>query len=634
MYGPNVSQPNTLDIGRHLSDHKLWLQRPAWQMEHTHYNNPHYFKIKGEPIETDIKLEDIELTSNAGDLNSSITDVFSMLTRDAHLQQDSGDMNSHRPLLPHQERALYFMTQREIGPLPEEFQSWEQVVLKDGRWFQHKIATKIKTMVQPPELGGGILADEMGMGKTFSTLALILSSLKRAKEWSRDHQSRLEDDLPATIPLSHATLVVVPSPLLLRTWTEEVKKQVTAPLDIEIYHGEKRIRDPKVLMKKDIVITTYHTLVADNGRDNTVIRDIAWYRVVLDEAHFIRRSSSSLFKRVDEIHAKFRWCLTGTPIQNQLEDVATLFRFLRLSPFDRLGIFKVYISEPFRANSGGRPRAKKALVALLDLFSLRHSKALVDLNNFEEKVKIVKMTGSETDLYDRTWNDMTRSMRNNVNHQDADSKLGKFQVQLQLRLLCNHGTFQHQFHWLQDPSSRDQNAHEDFQARMDLGEDMFCSVCKETLGSHEMETRVPYDICQHIFCFKCRPEDEPECPICVANSSRLVREKTKGLSDQNTALPEYFKADGHCTKMEELRRDLEEVDPNDKRYVHRLAPLKIVLMQAVSCLRSGRPHWTLSLTTSEKPKSGSSALMAFTNSGIVKEFLINSIRIQIYPSSS
>lgn len=528
-------------------------------------------RLGDELPEVKIKSEALIADTDNNDLQRSINDIFSMLTRESHLHRDAGDTTLHSPLLPHQEKALYFMTQREIGPIPSEFQSWEQVMLNDAKWYCHKVATNVKSLIQQYELGAGILADEMGMGKTFSTLALILTSLKRARQWSQHEQSRLDDELPPSIMLTHGTLVVVPSPLLLRTWTEEIKKRITAPLSVLVYHGDKRIKDPQILLQYDIVVTTYHTLISDHNRDDAVIRSIAWYRIVLDEAHFIRRSSSALFKRVDEIHAKFRWCLTGTPIQNHLEDIGTLFKFLRLYPFDRLGIFRQHISEPFRLGGVQRQLSRRALAKLLDFFSLRRTKDLLELDHFSEEVRSIEMSAQERGLYENVWSDMIRMMQNSEDEISAHRKLGKFQVQLQLRLLCNHGTFQHRFHWHREETQWDQahsDIQEDFLTLVNDGHDLPCSTCKEPLTPAELEMIMNYRTCnKHVLCSRCQPEAGSTCPLCEAKASRYQRFTTKAIPDHRSDQAHYFKSEGHCSKMIQLVKDLQAVDPRDKRYV-------------------------------------------------------------------
>ncbi|KAI4608165.1 hypothetical protein J4E80_009173 [Alternaria sp. BMP 0032] len=108
-------------------------------------------------------------------------------------------------------------------------------------------------MVEPKETGGGILADEMGMGKTLSVLALVLRTLNTAHDWAIrvDDLNNATSEIPKKRRRSGATLIVASS--------------------------DQR------LMEADLVITTYHTLASDFARTKHELRHIEWYRLVIDE---------------------------------------------------------------------------------------------------------------------------------------------------------------------------------------------------------------------------------------------------------------------------------------------------------------------------------------------------------------
>jgi len=118
-------------------------------------------------------------------------------------------------------------------------------------------------------------------------------------------------------------------------------------LRVLVYHGNKRPTNVEDVTNYDVVLTTHHRLIADHRRKQCPITDVAWFRIVLDEAHVIRQLSTFLHKRMAELDAKFRWCLTGTPIQYRLEDIGALLAFLRILPFDRLGTFRQCVVVPF-----------------------------------------------------------------------------------------------------------------------------------------------------------------------------------------------------------------------------------------------------------------------------------------------
>ncbi|PTD03274.1 Helicase-like protein transcription factor [Fusarium culmorum] len=103
-------------------------------------------------------------------------------------------------------------------------------------------------------------------------------------------------------------------------------------------------------MNHDIVLTTFATLVSDYKR-RKVLQSVEWFRVVLDEAHWIRNPSSKQFKAVDGLATERRWCLSGTPIQNCINDLVSLLRFLKFEPFSNMDLFRQYILEPLRTEN-------------------------------------------------------------------------------------------------------------------------------------------------------------------------------------------------------------------------------------------------------------------------------------------
>ena len=159
--------------------------------------------------------------------------------------------------------------------------------------------TKAESSAPPPETGGGVLADEMGMGKSLSILSLITRTLENAHVWAGDSNLAQSSDPPAAKHYSRATLIVVSSGLLLNSWNSEIDKHLDGTLKIIKYHGQKRETQIPVLADSDIVLTTYHTLAADFGAKKSPNHRIAWFRVVLDEGKPAAISSTANFSVQD-----------------------------------------------------------------------------------------------------------------------------------------------------------------------------------------------------------------------------------------------------------------------------------------------------------------------------------------------
>ena len=150
---------------------------------------------------------------------------------------------------------------------------------------------------------GGLLADEMGLGKTVQALAFM--------EALRTHR---KEDGPC--------LVVCPASLV-ENWRREARR-FTPGLRTLAHHGQARVVSPEYLGKFDLVVTSYGTLARDIGAFSL----ITWGAVTCDEGQNIKNPRSQAAKSVKQLIAKGRYILTGTPVENSLEDLRSLFGFL------------------------------------------------------------------------------------------------------------------------------------------------------------------------------------------------------------------------------------------------------------------------------------------------------------------
>ncbi|CCM03968.1 uncharacterized protein FIBRA_06124 [Fibroporia radiculosa] len=168
---------------------------------------------------------------------------------------------------------------------------------------------------------GGVLADEMGMGKTIQMISLLVSD-KGIKP----------------------NLVVAPTVAIMQ-WRNEIEAH-TEGFKVLVWHGSSRASDIKELKKYDVVLTTYAVLEScfrkqENGfkrkgkiiKERSPIHQIHWNRIILDEAHNIKERSTNTAKATFELQGNFRWCLSGTPLQNRVGELYSLIRFLGGDPF-------------------------------------------------------------------------------------------------------------------------------------------------------------------------------------------------------------------------------------------------------------------------------------------------------------
>ena len=174
---------------------------------------------------------------------------------------------------------------------------------------------------------GGLLGDEMGMGKTIQAVSLIMS------------------DYPAKQP----TLVVVP-PVALMQWQSEIKSYTDGKLSVLVYHVSAnpkcKTMTVKDLKKFNVIMVSYSGLESmfrkeskgwnrHDGivKEDSVLHAIKYHRLILDEAHSIKTRTTSVAKACFALTASYKWCLSGTPVQNRIGEFFSLLRFLEVVPF-------------------------------------------------------------------------------------------------------------------------------------------------------------------------------------------------------------------------------------------------------------------------------------------------------------
>ncbi|TDG46655.1 hypothetical protein AWZ03_006967 [Drosophila navojoa] len=266
---------------------------------------------------------------------------------------------------------------------------------------RHALAWMFWRETQRPR--GGILADDMGLGKTLTMISLVLACKNKQESGAGADSASSDDDEDVGKKRKSTggwtskgrkdhykggTLVVCPASLL-RQWEGEVASKLSRhKLTVCVHHGNNRESKGKHLRTYDIVVTTYN-IVAREHKMNGALNGVKWRRIILDEAHVVRNHKAQSSIAVSELLGKYRWALTGTPIQNKELDVYALLKFLRCSPFDDLATWKKWIDNK---SAGGQDR----LNLLMKSIMLRRTKAQLQLdgklNNLPNKeVRLIEM---------------------------------------------------------------------------------------------------------------------------------------------------------------------------------------------------------------------------------------------------
>ncbi|KAJ1919004.1 DNA-dependent ATPase fun30 [Mycoemilia scoparia] len=162
--------------------------------------------------------------------------------------------------------------------------------------------------------GSGILADEMGLGKTCQVISFIANSLERGN--------------------SGPFMIICPSSTI-DNWTNEFRKFAPG-LNVESYYGSQQERAHKrVYLDRnnwDILVTTYN-VATTNKIDRIFLKGFAFSALILDEGHMIKNCTSARYNWLMQIKSKFRLLLTGTPLQNNLQELMSLLSFIMPSVF-------------------------------------------------------------------------------------------------------------------------------------------------------------------------------------------------------------------------------------------------------------------------------------------------------------
>jgi len=287
--------------------------------------------------------------------------------------------------------------------LPASFKGDLRPYQKEGLdWLQHLRAHGL----------GGFLADDMGLGKTAQTIAHLVFEHAAGR-------------------LDRPALIVVPTSLITN-WTAELTK--FAPhLKTMVLHGLDRHERRQTLDGVHVVITTY-TLIA---RDVAEMRALPWHVVVLDEAQAIKSPAAKATRAVCLLDSRHRLCLSGTPIENNLEELWSQFAFLMPGLLgDRQGFTKRFRT-PIEKKRDDTRRVQ--LVRRIKPFILRRTKSEVatELPPKHTILRRITLAPDQRELYETIRVTLHERVREQVAERSlAQSRIIVLDALLKLRQVC------------------------------------------------------------------------------------------------------------------------------------------------------------------------------------------------------
>ena len=263
---------------------------------------------------------------------------------------------------------------------------------------------------------GGILADDMGLGKTLQILAFLLSE----KE-----QGKVKDEL--------RTLIVAPASLVYN-WKKEVER-FTPQLSVCVMAGTAHERKEFIKNQTsnvDVWITSYDLL----KRDIELYQDIVFANEIIDEAQYIKNQTTHAAKSVRLVNSSFRMALTGTPMENRLSELWSIFDYLMPGFLYGYTRFRSEIETPIVSDKD--EDAMTRLRAMIHPFILRRLKkdVLKELPEKQEEIVTVALSGEQKKLYQAHSQRLKMFLEDQNDEDFAQNKLQILAELTKLRQLC------------------------------------------------------------------------------------------------------------------------------------------------------------------------------------------------------
>jgi SNF2 family DNA or RNA helicase len=262
----------------------------------------------------------------------------------------------------------------------------------------------------------GCLADDMGLGKTIQVIARLL------------HEQAEQDRQPPT-------LLIAPTSVL-GNWRKEIERFAPS-LKVLVHHGPERCKDAdafaQAARETDVVIVSY-TLAL---RDAALLSALRWHRAVLDEAQNIKNPEAKQTKAILKLDARHRLAMTGTPVENRLLDLWSIFNFLNPGYLGKQAGFRRNYETPIQRDRD--PARSAQLKRLVEPFILRRVKTdpaiIKDLPDKVENKQYCNLSREQASLYEAVVRDVAEQLEATDGIQRKGLMLSTL---MRLKQICNH----------------------------------------------------------------------------------------------------------------------------------------------------------------------------------------------------
>ncbi|RSH83079.1 uncharacterized protein EHS24_006736 [Apiotrichum porosum] len=484
----------------------------------------------------------------------------------------SGDL--HTDLLPHQSQALQWMVSHENPKLPSKIgddavQFWTRQKGSRGQsdyWLN--VATKTPQDDTPVLGRGGIMADGMGLGKTLTTLSLVLATQKE----------KVGQDVCG------ATLIVCPLSVI-SNWEKQIQDHIVpGKVSSYTYHGAGKGVTSTTLSQYDTLASDWAGSFGNSKGKKTKkttgpLMEVKWKRVVADEGHVMKNPKAKTFV---SLQAERRWVLTGTPIVNAPNDLGSLLTCIQVcAPLDQPELFRRLV---IRGLKNGSAEAGRLLQAIVGQALLRRTKdtkdkdgnKLIGLPPIEYYQCPIKLDADTRVFYNEVMAESARRFQDSL--RSGESSVNILSMLTRMRQLClsadmvpasyldeirgNAVTTKGPavpINSLSD-EERDKLIEKLRQAMADQEE---CSVCYDILDDPRITD------CGHPFCFACITEvirRQAQCPMDrhpISPGSLLELPPDVAEDDAD----KYLAPPVRSAKISELVHYLQAFDKDDKTLV-------------------------------------------------------------------
>ncbi|MDP4820015.1 MAG: DEAD/DEAH box helicase [Saprospiraceae bacterium] len=285
---------------------------------------------------------------------------------------------------------------------------------------------------------GACLADDMGLGKTLQTIAALLyvkekNGERSPAELQQDQQLELfQSNQEASMLNALNSIIILPASLIFN-WESEIRKFAPS-LTVYKHVGARRHKDVRLLVRFDIILISYQTVL----KDIELLKKIDYEYVILDESQQIKNKDSKIFRVINELQARHKISLSGTPIENSLSDLWAQMQFINPQMLGSYNFFKKHFIQPIEKHRDEEKRDQ--LKNLVKPYLLRRTKEEVakELPSLTASVCYAVMDAEQKKLYEKEKSQVRNEILEHLDTDSPQQKILILQSLTKLRQLANH----------------------------------------------------------------------------------------------------------------------------------------------------------------------------------------------------